>query len=105
MTHKGIVPLHYYVRGNGSAAPALGEAVAWRGQRRPPPIESSGVIEIAESCLHARSQYMRWQHLERMRLESVAEQGVESGASFAHQSVCVRACPPLIGRCRRQFGG
>ena len=34
VTHKGIAPLHYYVRGNGSAAPALGEVVAWRGQRR-----------------------------------------------------------------------
>ena len=34
VTHKGPVPLHYYVRGIGSAAPALGEAVAWRGQRR-----------------------------------------------------------------------
>lgn len=27
VTHKGPVPLHYYVRGIGSAAPALGEAV------------------------------------------------------------------------------
>ena len=84
-----------------------GDAVwtaAWRGQRRPPPIESNGGDRKRNPAC-TREANMRWQHLERMRLESVAEQGVESGASFAHQSVCVRACPPLIGRCRRQFGG
>ena len=59
VTHKGPVPLHYYVRGIGSAAPALGEAVAWRGQRRAwRPRNGQRALPIAESRAPPLAKYV-----------------------------------------------
>ena len=89
VTRKVIVPLHYYVRGNGDAV----WTAAWRGQRRPPPIlRAAGVIE--SGILPARAKPIC--AVVASRADAPRERG-RAGCrerSVVRPSICLRARLP-----------